>query len=395
MTDDFTSGMMALIRSALTAVPAALPENFNWPAAYQLADAHQILPLLYYGILNSNCTVPQDQLRLFKQSVITGAVLDQMQTAEFERISRAFETNGIDYMPLKGINLKPLYPDRSIRIMSDTDLLIRTGQYAEIVPVMQSLGYTQTVESNHEYVWRKSDALTVELHKRLIPSYNKDYCSYYGDGWQLAHPVKPKSPQYQLSKEDQFIYLLTHFAKHYRDGGIGIRHLVDLWVYKNANPAMKPSYLRSELTKLQLTAFYDNITDVLDVWFNGHTPGSKSNLITKHIFESGAYGTNEFKALAILLKSGKTGDSAKKKRRKAITRLLFLPCRQMAVRYPVLNKFPFLLPVFWMIRGVDTVLFHRDKIAKQKKRLNALTPVNIDQYRRELHDVGLNFNFEE
>ena len=67
----------------------------------------------------------------------------------------------------------------------------------------------------------------------------------------------------------------------------------------------------------------------------------------------------------------------------------------MAVRYPALDKFPFLLPVFWIIRGIDTVLFHRDKIAKQKKRLNALTPVNIDQYRRELHDVGLNFNFEE
>jgi len=50
---------------------------------------------------------------------------------------------------------------------------------------MADLGYEELYESDHELVWNH-DLMRIELHKRLIPSYNKDYYQYYGDGWQLA-----------------------------------------------------------------------------------------------------------------------------------------------------------------------------------------------------------------
>ena len=58
-----------------------------------------------------------------------------------------------------------------------------------------------------------------------------------------------------MTPEDEFIYLFTHFAKHYRDGGIGCRYVVDLWVFLRNNPTMDPEKIKRELDKLQLREF--------------------------------------------------------------------------------------------------------------------------------------------
>ena len=106
---------------------------------------------------------------------------------------------------------------------------------------MQKLGYAEKVESNHEYIWHKAGSY-IELHKRLIPTYNKDYYSYFGDGWRLAK--LKDGTRFSMTDEDQMVYLFTHYAKHYRDAGIGIRHIVDLWVYRNNKPNLNEEYIK-------------------------------------------------------------------------------------------------------------------------------------------------------
>ena len=74
---------------------------------------------------------------------------------------------------------------------------------------MVDLGFVQGSESDHEYVW-KSKSLLLELHKCLIPSYNKDYYAYFGDGWGKAVLCEGSKYRYEMSKEDQFVYLFCH-----------------------------------------------------------------------------------------------------------------------------------------------------------------------------------------
>ena len=64
---------------------------------------------------------------------------------------------------------------------------------------MQNLGYSEGSESDHELIWRKGNKILIELHKRIIPSYNKDYYAYFGDGWQLAtQKTKGKNFAYEM-----------------------------------------------------------------------------------------------------------------------------------------------------------------------------------------------------
>ena len=42
------------------------------------------------------------------------------------------EENGIDYLPLKGYNLKKLYPKPELRTMGDADVLIRLADFYHV-----------------------------------------------------------------------------------------------------------------------------------------------------------------------------------------------------------------------------------------------------------------------
>ena len=233
----------------------------------------------------------------------------------------------------------------------------------------------------------------IELHKYLIPSYNKDYYEYYGTGWKLAQ--KKSQSEYELGREDFLIYIFTHLAKHYRDSGVGIKNFADIWIYKRAEKNLDEEYINNELTKLQLCEFYKNSMELLDVWFEGRKSNDMTDFMTKWIFSSGAYGTVENNNLSTALKETKAFKDSGHRQADLYFRKFFLPLEKMKKRYTVLEKAPYLLPVMWAVRIFDVVLFRRKSISENNKRLRELTDENINNYEKALNYVGLDFNFKE
>lgn len=395
MNTDYHQTIISLIKSAIKSESVNPPDNINWGKVLGISENHQMTPIIYYGIHNSNINLSGDIKNKFKQSTYSSTALNEQQNYAISDLFKEFSYNNIDYMPLKGMLLKQLYPNPEMRVMSDIDILIKIEQYDIISKIMKNLGYNEITESDHEFVWRKPPMIVIELHKRLIPSYNKDYYAYFGDGWQLAERSEYEDNRYEMSAEDKLIYIFTHFAKHYRDGGIGIKHLIDIWVYKNNYQNLDERYIKEELTKLQLYEFYLNILTTIDVWFKGTPSNNITDLITYRIFDSGTYGTHENKVIASAIKDSKANDSAVKTRRKKIIKTIFLPYSSMCKRYTILKKIPLLLPIFWMVRIINVILFKRENIRRQKADMSIITNENIDKYHDELIHVGLDFNFKE
>ena len=395
MTSDFQKGIISLIRSSIKSEPAVLPNHFDWSEALKVADRHQITPMIYYGAHKSGIELPDDSYVKLKRATYYAATVDTCQNCESSELFRTFSKNDIDYMPLKGILLKQFYPNPELRVMSDVDVLIKVEQYEAISDIMKRLGYFEKVESDHELVWSKPPIMIIELHKRLIPSYNKDYYAYFGDGWQFARRSEYDPCRHEMCDEDQLIYLFTHFAKHYRDGGVGIKQLVDLWVFLNKNPEMNADYIRTELTELQLYQFYLNILDTIDVWFCNAAPNEMSDFITKRVFDSGAYGEQDERTIASTVKALKSAGSATKARRKKVLAIIFLPYPSMCKKYPVLKIVSVLLPLFWLVRIIQTVLFKPESILRQRADMDIMTVDNINRYHDDLNYVGLDFNFKE
>lgn len=391
--DTMISGILTLIKSAITGEKYLLPDSFEFIEACQFGINHHITGMLYYGAKNCSVVIPTKLREKLLQVAGRIVIQSEQQISEAKRVFDSFEQNNIAYLPLKGIVLKHLYPSTDMRPMGDIDVLIRNSDIEKINGLMKLHNYTLHGISDHEYVWKKGKYLTFEFHKYLIPSYNKDYFAYYGDGWNLARKSKESNNKYILSNEDLYIYLFTHFAKHYRDGGIGLKHIIDLWVFSRSYPDLDFEYIHNELSTLLLLEFYNNVHSLIIAWFEDGAHTDITELIGDVIINSGAFGTRCRQLTARITKVQKsTGDVHSAKRFQVIKKV-FPSLSKMRLNYHSLEKTPFLLPFFWIERWFTVLIFRRDNIKTVIQDSKLVTDELVCDYQAHLEAVGLDFNF--
>lgn len=381
-------GILTLLESAITQTPQKLPQDFSLEAAYPVIQAHHITALAYDGAVWCGLSKDDPVMQQLFQDYYKCLLISRAQLAQIDRIYDTFDRNGIDYMPLKGCNMKQRYPAPELRMMGDADILIRMDQYDAIRPLMTELGFRETKTTDHELIWQ-SKALFLELHKRVIPSYNLDMKDYFGDGWELAKLCR--GSRWDMTPEDEWIYLFTHFAKHYRDGGIGCRHVVDLWVYLKTTEHMDESYVEGELEKLQLLTFYRNIRRLIQVWFDGTPEDEMSEYLTEFIFSSGSWGQMETKILSRTLRDSKRSVLGFSGRLIYIRNTLFPGVDVLREKYTILKKVPWTLPLVWIIRPFYKVFFEWKTLKSQKKNLKAVSQDNVELRQNMLRYVGLDY----
>ena len=120
--------IITLLKSAITGEPYPLPDDFDLAAIYPQVKKHHMDALLYEGAVR--CGIPRKDpvMQELFQRYCRSLLVSEGQMGEVARIFAAFDAAGIDYLPLKGVNMKPRYPKPELRSMGDADILIRTEQ---------------------------------------------------------------------------------------------------------------------------------------------------------------------------------------------------------------------------------------------------------------------------
>ena len=383
-------GILTLLRSAVTCQALPLPEGFSLEAALPIVRQHHMITVIYDGAVRCGIDAASPVMRRLFAGYCKALQVSEGQMAEIAKLYEAFEAAGIEYMPLKGSRMKYLYPKPELRMMGDADILIRLEQYEKITGIMRELGYEDQGESDHELIWQ-NPGLYLELHKRVIPSYNEDYHAYFGDGWQLAKVRE--GCRWSMTAEDEMVYLFTHFAKHYRDGGIGCRHILDLWVYLRANPALDQGYVVAELEKLQIAGFYQYMRSLIAYWFEDGQGDERLEFMSEYVFASGSWGKMEDRVRSITLREEKRSTLGLKGKFAYAWRLLFPSAKVLERKYTILQKAPWMLPLVWLIRPFYKVLFERKSLEKQKREMKALDKDALNSHEEMLKYMGLEYHF--
>lgn len=391
--DLFQQQALTLIKGALTGEKYTLAEKPDMDALLKLAGKHKIGALMYYALHNAGYDNEPVTQQLFFHCCRYMAV-SEGQMAMLGRLFAAFEERQIDYLPLKGVLLKGIYPMPEMRRMGDADILFRREQYEAIKDVLTEMGFTFDYETDHEAVW-KHPSLLLEMHKRIVPRRDQDLYRYFGNGWAHAVADTEHPHRYGFTPEMQFVSLFVHLVKHYRGGGIGLSHMIDLWVFRRHHSELNEAVIRAELDKVYLGEFYANVWETLLVWFESKEATEKTDFITNVIFENGVYGTRERAHLSYVAKAGHGEKAHKNSYVAKWLRLVFPPKRTLQTKYPVLRRCAVLLPVIWVVRWMDTLLFHRKRIAQRNTDIQRTNVESIEQFEQALHYVGLEYHFEE
>ncbi len=382
--------LLNIIKTSLGGSSYITKDKLDFDEIFELGKKHRIVPLVFNGLYM--CYGGILEVEKFRGHMMKSVCYDQNQLYCLGIIEECFKAGNIDYMCLKGASIKKHYDSSELRLMGDIDILIKEEQYSKIKELLTGLGLTEFRETDHEFIWRYNSVIVVELHRRLIPSYNDDYYEYYSNPWEKA--VIKDGNSFSMTPEDEYIYIFTHLTKHYRDGGIGLRHIVDMYVFALKNPSLDMEYINRELEKLGLKQFYDNIIDTIDVWFNDKAETELTDYITERIIQSGEYGIKEKCDAANAAKISAVNASVRTAKVKTLFSLIFMPYCKMKKRYPILNKLPILLPVMWVIRWIDAIFCRRQNIKRESERLNQIDTQVVDMYNAELEMVGLRFNYK-
>lgn len=119
---------LKVIKSAITGEKYELSDGFDLDGLVGIAKKHRIVPLFYYGIINSNIPSNLPVIQSLFLETCKYISSSERQLHELENLFSAFDEAKIDYMPLKGTLLKKMYPKSEMRTMGDADVLIKAEQ---------------------------------------------------------------------------------------------------------------------------------------------------------------------------------------------------------------------------------------------------------------------------
>jgi hypothetical protein len=180
--------------------------------------------------------------------------------------------------------------------------------------------------------------MVVELHNSLFPLYSP-YRAYYEDVFSKS---SNNGHCFKMNSEDFYAYEVAHLYKHHYGGGTGIRSIIDFFlINKNILPKLDKKRIESHLKELDM-----------------------------YIIGSGTYGTSENKIVNTIEASSKS---------EFIRTRFFPPKTTMYELFPKLQKYPYLLPFYYLFRFFKGFFTKRKKLREEYKFLKATSPKNINK----------------
>lgn len=390
--NDIKKAVETLISASITGTKKQLPDNLDYEELYKQLKRHGVLTIGYDGLVRCGADKNHPIMQRLFKDYIKMMMYSEKQLKAKDKLLAAFEENGIEHLPLKGCNLKNLYPKPELRQMGDADILIKAEKYPEIEKILSEQGFETTPGAQHTRNWKTND-LYVEMHHQLMPDEDSDYLDYFGDGWSKA--IHKNGSLYEYKPEDELIFIFVHYAKHFRIGGIGYRQLMDIWVYTNHYKQLDYSYIKAELAKMQLDEFFDNTLATAKVCFEDEAETDITQLISRFVFSSGNWGSLNSNILSSAVRGKATGTMGGMGAKKyAFFRLLFPPLVSLKVKYTFLDKKPWLLPLVWVIRWFDVLINRRHNISKKMRRSNEVSEEKVLQHQKFFDVIGLSYNIE-
>lgn len=348
---------------------------------FNMAKSHSMSNLIYYAFKDKNISsnikefiYKQHMASLYRQALISN---------EGKCVFKSLSNNNMEVMPLKGWYVKEYYPSEDMRPMSDIDVLFYIKDIENIENIMKNMGYNLRKGDENHYIFEKPPFIMFEFHPCIFHD-NDIMSSHMNPGWQYAkkdidNPIK------RMTDEGLYIYQMAHLAKHFFEGGTGVRSVLDIWIIRQViGKKLDFDYINNEFEKAGILEFSKNIEQLSDIWFSGHESTEYFDELGTYIVESGTFGTAENAVLNSVIKNNNND-----KKVIFFIKKIFYPYSQMKHRYTVLKYLPFLLPIFWIINIFRVLLNRTEKLKLYVKAVKNTETSDIIKHKEKMRKFGL------
>lgn len=358
--------LLNVLRAVINGEEAALPwEGVDLREVCRIAEDHRLAAMAYHGLYKLG--IDEKEIEPFRICQ-RGHMLHSVKLErEFLRVSAMLEEAGIPYCPLKGWFTKDLYPDPSMRVMHDVDILIHEEDAPAVRAIMNGLGYEcRRFDLSEDDSYRLAD-IYFEFHRSLEPVGSSGRL-FVKDPWSITEPVSGCMRKLELN--ESYLYTVAHAMKHFTSSGTGLRTLLDIYLFRTRED-LDSSYIEKRAGELGIARFMHCMEDAADSVFGGKTPSADTEKLIDFMISCGVVGDVERLRTSNLVRSGRGKHSGSKL--SYFLTLLFPSPKTMRFEYKVLFKAPWLLPFTYIARFFSLLFGGKGRLKRGRARFEAIS----------------------
>lgn len=381
--------LIDIIRYEIRGIP--LPDGFSVSdedSLIELSKKHDLAHLVYDALEKNGMHCKS---KAAMQQYYASIWRAEQMTHELESMTNLFEASEIDFIPLKGAVIRPLYPEPWMRTSADIDILFHEedAESASNLLVME-LGYTKDNEdasSHHLSLHVPSSDVHIEIHRMLFSDYQIDQnvLDQIPLIWEYANPCPGYKHLLHMSDPYLYFYHIAHMVKHISsNGGCPIRSLIDLWILDNL-PDRDEVQRKKILEKANIQKFAEMMSATAKAWLEGGEVPSDN--LEQFILTGQMYGDLKDE-VSFGIETDGLG--------KYIIKRIFLPYDVLKYEFPVLQKQKWLTPFFQIARWARIVKKnYRKRLVYRTRTLLHLDHEEADQISQVKQILGLNNTKDE
>ena len=367
MNEQVTRAMFALIRhvvcgAELTEEDKAGLTSELFPRLYALSKSHDMAHIVAQGLSDLGLLGADEISQKFQKQQMLAVYRYQKLNYELEQICQTLENAKIPFIPLKGSVIRQYYPEPWMRTSCDIDVLVHEDELDRAVALFEEKGYKSDPKSSHDVSLYSAGGIHIELHYETVEEGRAvDANAILSNIWENAVPQTTGSVHMMLTDEMFYFYHIAHMAKHFENGGCGIRPFLDLWILEHC-VVHNDTNRNGLLEQGGLLTFANAGRQLSSIWFDGAKHHEVTEQMQSYILFGGVYGTLDNR---VAVQQNKQGG----KIRYALSRI-FMPYDSLKYIYPILQNHKWLLPIMEIRRWFRLLLKGRIKSSLHELNVN-------------------------
>lgn len=347
--------LIVLLKAAIKKEPLpSVPDHIDWKRLVDISKKQQVYSIIA-SVLDASL-LPKEQAGELLSYVQSELLRLLSMKNELEELEKVLMQKQIKFMLLKGSVIRNYYPQQKMRQMSDIDILYDYSKRDELFKIMKARGFRLTASCENSDDFFKEPFYTFEWHRDLFFEENQ-FCPRF-DLWNNAVADKQNPYKYYVESTEHFVYTICHMYKHYATNGCGVRFLCDIYVLMNYGDPIDMPLAMARLDEIGIKEFAEDAIALTNAVFNAADVTENQQKMLDFLLSSGVYGN-------LVVDYTKKLEEFNGSKFKYLFRRIFPSKKKMLADYRQLEKKPYLLPVYYVIR-LFTKVKYNSGLAKQE-----------------------------
>lgn len=288
--------LFALLRSAIRGIKLTESEQNSYSAdvlqdLLKISAKHDVVHLLVLG-LKQNELIPKEHDDIEKY-ILKAVYRYERIRYEYDNLCSALEKAQIPFLPLKGSVIRKYYPEAWMRTSCDIDVLVHREDLENTIShLVSNHNYVEKERATHDVSLFTQTGIHVELHFDLVEEGRaKNAIDVLQAVWENATLHENSDYWYEMTDAYFYFYHIAHMAKHFENGGCGIRPFIDLWILDHMKDIDIPA--RDVLLSQGGLLKFSRAARILsEVWFGDKEPDKLSLQMQEFLLHGGCIWFN-------------------------------------------------------------------------------------------------------